>query len=442
MKKSLVLLLVLGLICIMHAESLTIESFASPEMGNSNAITQFNDTYWVATDQGLVRVVSTSSSISGISHYDTDNGLLNNKITSFTNFNGRLWIGSHGGVNVMESNINSLSYLTCSDGLCCDSINAVSSIDNAVWIGSCNGVTIMNRSNDIPIRSYTIDTLNTSNGLLSDNIQALKVGRMFSKNVGFIGTSAGLNYSYKDFGSYMCRSISTAEGLTSNDIRDIEVSGQNVWLATSSGVSVIRFSTDFDTYTISEYNTSDGLPTNNIRSVAAGMDNTYWFGTDAGVVKLKFLSVPVRSDAQPVFRSYTTDDGLLSNNIGSITYIDRKLLVASDSGFNVMDFNPIAIDDEMISITEKVSIVNFPNPFNPNTEISYSIPSSGHTEVTIFNIKGQVVKKLVNEYKPSGIHTINWNGKNAANRNVSSGLYFCRIAHAEGTDMTKMSLLK
>ncbi len=442
MKKSLALLVVLGLFCIIYAENLTIESFANSYVDNSNAIALYDDAYWVATDNGLAKVFGSQSSIGGINYYNAESGLLNDKITSFTEYNGRLWIGSHGGINVLESDINTIGSITCSDGLCCDSINAISSIDNAIWIGTCNGVTIMNRTHGIPVRSYTIDTLKTNDGLLCNNIQALEVGRMFNKNVGFIGTASGLNYSYKDLGSYVCQSISTAEGLTSNDIRDIEVSGQNVWIATSSGVSVVRFSTDFSTYTISEYNMSDGLPTDNIRSVSAGIDNTYWFGTDAGVVKLKFQTIPVRSDAQPVFRTYTTEDGLLSNDIGAVTYVDRKLLVASDTGFNVMDFNPAATDDTLIPALEKVSITNYPNPFNPETKISYNIPTSGYTEVTIFNIKGQIVQKLVNEYKSSGIHTINWNGKNANNQNVSSGLYFCKIAHAEGSDITKMSLLK
>ena len=442
MKKSLALLLFLGLMLTVSAENLTIDSFTSLDLDNSNAITSFDGFYWVATDQGLVRITTTQTSISGIHNYNTGSGLLNDKITSFTEFNGKLWIGSHGGVNIMTDDVTSVSSVTCSDGLCCDSVNAIASIDNAVWIGSCNGVTIMNIDPGIPVRDYIIDTLKTCNGLLCNNIQSLKIGRMFNKNVGFIGTSSGLNYSYKDCGSYVCNSITINEGLTSNNIKEIEVCGQNVWLATDTGVSVIRFTTDFSTYTISEYNISDGLPTNNIRSVSAGLDNTYWFGTDCGVVKLKFLSMPVRSDATPVFKVYTSDDGLLSNNIGSVKYMDRKLLIASDSGFNIMDFNPIGVDDKVLPVKEKISITNYPNPFNPSTEISYNVPAGGHTEVTIFNIKGQIVKRLVNEYKSSGIHTINWNGRNADNQNVSSGLYFCRIAHAEGTDMTKMSLLK
>ena len=86
---------------------------------------------------------------------------------------------------------------------------------------------------------------------------------------------------------------------------------------------------------------------------------------------------------------------------------------------------------------------NYPNPFNPTTSISYSIAENGKTELTIFNIKGQQVNKLVKEYKQPGEYTVSWNGKDEAGRKVSSGLYFYRLKNNNKTiDTKKMLLLK
>lgn len=64
---------------------------------------------------------------------------------------------------------------------------------------------------------------------------------------------------------------------------------------------------------------------------------------------------------------------------------------------------------------------NFPNPFNPSTIISYSVPKDAIVSLRIFNLIGQEVASLVNERKEAGYHTVEWNA------NVSSGIYFYRL---------------
>ncbi len=71
---------------------------------------------------------------------------------------------------------------------------------------------------------------------------------------------------------------------------------------------------------------------------------------------------------------------------------------------------------------------NFPNPFNPTTMISFSIPDESKVELTVYNIKGQKVKTLVNESLVKGIHEILWNGRNDNNRSVASGVYFYKLS--------------
>jgi len=85
---------------------------------------------------------------------------------------------------------------------------------------------------------------------------------------------------------------------------------------------------------------------------------------------------------------------------------------------------------------------NFPNPFNPETTISFSIPHHAKVEICIYNIKGQKVKTLIDEIFDTGTHHVVWNGKDASGINVASGLYFYRLVSSEHSSIKKMLLLK
>jgi hypothetical protein len=80
---------------------------------------------------------------------------------------------------------------------------------------------------------------------------------------------------------------------------------------------------------------------------------------------------------------------------------------------------------------------NFPNPFNPNTKISYSIPKTSLVLLKIFNVLGQEVATLINEEKPSGNYEITWYAKN-----LPSGVYFYQLKAGEFIETRKMLLLK
>jgi hypothetical protein len=80
---------------------------------------------------------------------------------------------------------------------------------------------------------------------------------------------------------------------------------------------------------------------------------------------------------------------------------------------------------------------NFPNPFNPNTLIKYSIPKSSQVSLKIFNTLGQEMETLVNEEKQVGTYEVNWNASN-----LQSGVYFYRLQADSFIETKKMILLK
>lgn len=85
---------------------------------------------------------------------------------------------------------------------------------------------------------------------------------------------------------------------------------------------------------------------------------------------------------------------------------------------------------------------NFPNPFNPSTNIEFSIGSEGYVSLEIFNLRGQKVKTLINKALAGGFHSVYWDGKNDTGKNVASGVYLYRLKTASGIMSRKMLLMK
>jgi len=85
---------------------------------------------------------------------------------------------------------------------------------------------------------------------------------------------------------------------------------------------------------------------------------------------------------------------------------------------------------------------NHPNPFNPDTYISFSLPERSHVLLVIYNILGKRIRTLVKEEMEAGTHSIHWDGKDDVGNQVASGIYFYRL-RTEGFDKTrKMVIMK
>lgn len=85
---------------------------------------------------------------------------------------------------------------------------------------------------------------------------------------------------------------------------------------------------------------------------------------------------------------------------------------------------------------------NHPNPFNPETDIRYSLAQEAQVSLAIYNLLGQKVRELVNAQQPAGIYTAHWDGKDELGRPVGSGIYFARLVVGEFVDTKRMLLVK
>jgi hypothetical protein len=89
-----------------------------------------------------------------------------------------------------------------------------------------------------------------------------------------------------------------------------------------------------------------------------------------------------------------------------------------------------------------LSISSYPNPFNPETTIRYTLPSKGRVTIAVYDARGARVATLLDEERQAGAFTLPWDGRGDDGERVSSGVYFAKLTLGEQTRAYKMVLLK
>ncbi|HCY77070.1 MAG TPA: hypothetical protein DHV28_14200 [Ignavibacteriales bacterium] len=135
-----------------------------------------------------------------------------------------------------------------------------------------------------------------------------------------------------------------------------------------------------------------------------------------------------------------------SNALNSIS-VARNYTQDAQTYFNANFTNGTIsdVDDNDYTLPEKFSLFqNYPNPFNPSTTIRYSIPNvtlsgveGSRVQLRIYDILGNEVATLVNEYKPAGMYNLQF-----TMNNLASGIYFYRLTAGSFVQTKKMILLK
>jgi flagellar hook assembly protein FlgD len=85
---------------------------------------------------------------------------------------------------------------------------------------------------------------------------------------------------------------------------------------------------------------------------------------------------------------------------------------------------------------------NYPNPFNRTTTIEYELTVPADVEISVFDIRGEHVRTLVDGHKGSGVHHARWNGTNNSGERVATGVYFCRMKAGPVRQSRKLILIK
>jgi len=110
-----------------------------------------------------------------------------------------------------------------------------------------------------------------------------------------------------------------------------------------------------------------------------------------------------------------------------------------------INFSGVTKVDE--SLEQKISdrlqlFPNYPNPFNPLTNIAYYLPDDTRVKLTIYNLRGEKVRDLVNELQTRGWKEVPWDGRNSQGERTASGVYFCKLQTGRESEIIRMVLLK
>jgi hypothetical protein len=109
-----------------------------------------------------------------------------------------------------------------------------------------------------------------------------------------------------------------------------------------------------------------------------------------------------------------------------------------------LDIGPLRAMDEaerIESVPKMLTLAaNYPNPFNPDTQIRFGLPNSARVNLVIYNLRSQVVRVLVDQEMHAGWHMLRWDGKNEQNQDVASGIYLY-ILQTDGKRLLRKMML-
>ena len=162
-----------------------------------------------------------------------------------------------------------------------------------------------------------------------------------------------------------------------------------------------------------------------------------------------WLTMTPESGSVPAGQSAVVDVTLDAADLDAGAY-SANLVIASNDPVNPEVIVPVTLNvgnsitdvgDDRIPATFEL-YANRPNPFNPTTTIAYDLPRGVQVSLTIYDVHGREVRQLVNGTQPAGNHQVMWDGRNASNTQVASGVYFYRLAAGQFVQTKKMVLLK
>lgn len=394
---------------------------------------------------------------------DTDDQIINNRYTLTITSNPVHGIASVGLNNCIIYNTNNNQ--ACYDSLTytlTDSLGAVSN-QASVFLnlfqgfseGAESGDSIAVMTNDERISSWaTHGTINrgyiniakpdsgfASYGSLED---ALGIAEGNSMDVVSLGDRGSVTLGFNE-------TISNHEGIdfavyenaftdTSLELAFVEVS--------SDSVNFVRFPAVSITQNEIQLSNIDALNNREIHNLAGKYKQGFGTGfdlaelADSSLVDINNVHyiriVDVVGSINPV---YGTRD--INNNIINDPYPTEF----NSSGFDLDGIailaNPIKNNNPELFTKAGIKLYNaYPNPFNPSTTISFELPERTEISLNIYNVKGQLVKTLINDRLDKGIHSLTWNGDNNHHLKTANGVYFYRLESVNQVITKKMLVLK
>jgi hypothetical protein len=129
---------------------------------------------------------------------------------------------------------------------------------------------------------------------------------------------------------------------------------------------------------------------------------------------------------------------------GALDLVELRLFDQNGQALPVERFTPSQQLNRATFSTARFSLMaSVPNPFNPSTTIRYEVAQTSHIRLSIYNLLGQEVTRLVDAVQATGRYSVVWDGRNSLGQTVASGIYTYRMTTDTGfTDVKRMTLVK
>ncbi|MCW9094446.1 MAG: T9SS type A sorting domain-containing protein [Ignavibacteriaceae bacterium] len=357
-------------------------------------------------------------------------------------YDDNIWIGATGPNGVGKYNGSGwVIYNDENSGLSNTYINCIyPDGDSLIWFGTWGGLfkfdgnswTNYNTTNSPFVTDLVLAVTRDLNGILWIGF---KDGGMFKFD--------GINWTWYNYNN--------SELPSNNVIKIIVDYSNNKWIATQPfgfndiGGGVAKFTDNLE-WTVFDTSNSK-LQTNWITDIAVDLDNSIWISTEPHWAGVYGNSNYYGGGAYRLFNEqlkfFSTNNSLLSDNKVNALVVDiyGNKWFGTSNGISVYNESGIIMavngQQEIQDLSDYHLFQNYPNPFNPTTTIRFYLHVSNNIKLEIFNLLGEKVRTLVNDFYNVGIYEIEFNASN-----LPSGIYFYQLQVGNFKATKKLILLK
>jgi hypothetical protein len=381
-------------------------------------------------------------------------GTYGDPVYSFTASGTNLYAGTYSN-GVILSTDNGASWTkigltnTCTRSLAISGTNLFAGTDindyrihltNGVFLSTDNGKNWTHCLNDTQV--YSLLILDTTlfagaNGVNLSTDNGTIWTKVYNGVPAFCLTSSGINiFAGNDHGVFM----STNDG--KNWIQS-GLSSEVIWALASSGTNIFAGTGGYGNIYLSSDNGTSWTPVHGgdmnvgVTSFAIYGNNVFAGTTGEGV----YLSTNNGSSWTQVNNGLIPTIGTLHDfEVYSLIIFNHYLFAGAENGIFRRPLSQMIsnVNDKQIDLPINFSLQqNYPNPFNPTTTINYSVPKPGIIKIKVYDLLGRVVVTLVNENKPVGNYSVQFNAAK-----LTSGIYFYRMESGSFSQTKKLLLLK
>ena len=209
----------------------------------------------------------------------------------------------------------------------------------------------------------------------------------------------------------------------------------NIWL---TGDGKYLLTTDEIDHPLKNVKIWDIQDLDNIKKIAeytersdAVVHNVYVRGNYAHLAYYAegYVVIDITDPTNPIkvggYSTYPSNEPIWAGVWGLYPFFSSGNIIASDrqTGLYIFSFDSTVVSDfKADKITDYRLYQNYPNPFNFTTTISYDLPQASQVNLSVYNLLGQVVENLVNEFQTPGVYSVTFQ-----NENLPSGIYFCKF---------------